>query len=122
MQSLRSLGLVTPEAIPGLDGEVVQEVGIDGEGSRLASLFTWVDGVPLGQIDRLELWERLGELMAIVHQHGAAWPRPPGFTRLAWDVEGMIGDAAHWGDPRRLGRWSDDEDRLLATCQAGKSA
>lgn len=117
MESLRDTGLVTPAAVPGSDGRVVQELAGD-RGARLAALFEWVDGVPLTQLDRIELWGRLGELMATVHVHGMRWQRPRWFTRHAWDIEGLVGDRAHWGNPLRLARWSPDTERLLRESRA----
>jgi Ser/Thr protein kinase RdoA (MazF antagonist) len=112
MESLRATGLATASAVRGRDGEVVQELQVEG-GTRLVAVFMWVDGVPLTQIDRLDLWGRLGELMATVQRHGARWRRPDGFTRHAWDVAGMVGPEPHMGDPLRLASWTPEEEGLL---------
>jgi Ser/Thr protein kinase RdoA (MazF antagonist) len=111
-ESLRQSGVRTARPLPGVDGRLVQRVD-DGRFSRPAVLFEWIDGTPMSQVDRLDLWQRLGELAAAIHEHGRSWPRPGFFSRPAWDVESLVGSAPRWGDPIALGDWSAAEARML---------
>lgn len=115
--SLRSEGLRTAAPLPARDGSLEQLIE-DGTTSRLVSVTHWVDGVPLSQIDRLELWYQLGALAATLHDHSRGWRPPAGFTRPAWDANQLVGADPRWGDPVKLGRWSNKDARLLAHCQA----
>jgi len=118
MEALRESGLATPRAVVGINGGVVEEADL-GEGPRLLALFTWVEGEPLAHLDRPELWERLGSIMATVHAHGRAFVRPAGFVRQAWDAEGMVGKARPlWGDPVALGSWSPAEAERIEAARA----
>ena len=39
----------------------------------------------------------LGSIMAKMHNHAEHWREPVGFTRHAWDVDGLTGDRPFWG-------------------------
>lgn len=111
-QSLQTVGIHTPPAVVGLDGQAVQRIPTD-EGERLAVLFRWEPGSPLDAADDEVLWRQLGEKMATVHEHGRRWTPPVGFQRRAWDADGMVGTAAHWGDPLALHDWDPAEAALI---------
>jgi len=114
MQALQDAGVATPDVVRSGAGEVVEEVATE-DGPRLVAVFSWVEGEPLSRLDRPELWQRLGAMMASVHAGGRRFARPPGFVRHAWDVEGIVGTSAPlWGDPVALGPWSPDQARKLA--------
>jgi len=112
MAALRKQGIETPAAVAGANGEIVQELAL-GEGSRLAVAFAWVDGVPLSEVQALEPWGRLGQLMAEVHRHSRHWSPPPNFTRPAWDLDALAGDAPRWGSPVPDGVWDAEHRRLI---------
>jgi Ser/Thr protein kinase RdoA (MazF antagonist) len=66
---------------------------------RQVSLLRWVDGTPLSELgggDAATL-ERLGLLMARLHEHARRWQPPPGFDALRWDRDGLVGDDPQWG-------------------------
>jgi Ser/Thr protein kinase RdoA (MazF antagonist) len=113
MSALREQGIVTPAAVPGRNGEVVQQVALPDGGMQLAVAFEWVEGEPLPRVKGLDPWNRLGEIMARVHQHACRWPRPYGFTRPPWDRDALVGDSPRWGTPVPDGVWSDRERRLI---------
>lgn len=117
MEALRETGLVTPPPLRGADGEFVQPVRARDGTEHLATAFGWMDGIPLSHLDRLDLWRRLGEMMAVVHDHARGWTPQPGFTRPAWDLEGLVGERSRWGDPYRLGSWDSETARLLLACR-----
>ena len=118
MRSLNETGIATPTVIRGRDGDIVQLVPHrDGTG-RAAVAFTWVEGLPLPEVDSLGAWKRLGEIMARIHEHGRRWRKPQGFVRPAWDVEALVGDSPRWGNPFPRGIWSTDDVRHLRAARA----
>ena len=108
----RRTEISTPAPLPGRDGALIQTH--EGELERRAVLFEWVTGVPLSGLDRPDLWRRLGQLMAIIHEHGQAWRRPPYFTRPAWDLDALAGARPRWGDPLSLIDWGPEDAGLIA--------
>ena len=52
------------------------------------TLLRWVEGdeVPQNAADAPTLARRLGEVVAQLHIHSAAWPCPPGFVRPVYDA------------------------------------
>lgn len=102
---LRRTGVVvTPNPVPGRDGELIQQVRHPRmPRPRNIVLFDWETGVEpgIGQ-DLSEPFEVLGEVTARMHLHARQWKRPPWFTRLTWDFETSLGEERpHWG------RWRD---------------
>lgn len=92
---------ITPEPIPGRDGELIQTV--DGEGlprPRNTVLFQWETGSEPANTD-VAGFELLGETAARMHGHVKRWTAPPWFERHTWDFETSLGATPHWG------RWRD---------------
>src|SRR4051812_7438871 len=121
MAALGEAGLPVPEVVPSLDGGLFAVVpDRQGRGHHV-DLQRWVeDSVPLGDAaeawagkDRLdaEAFEQLGELCGRLHATARDLGRIPGYSRQAWDSEGLSGPAPLWGDPRRLAE--TDEDRTI---------
>jgi Ser/Thr protein kinase RdoA (MazF antagonist) len=113
MSALREHGIDTPAAVPGRDRQFVQEVPLADGGVQLAVAFEWLDGVPLPEVEGLDPWRRVGELMAELHEQVSGWVQPPGFTRPAWDFDALVGDSPRWGTPVPPGVWSEDERRVI---------
>lgn len=111
-ESLQAVGIHTPPAVVGVDGQAVQRIPT-ADGERLAVLFRWEPGTPLDAADDEVLWGQLGAKMATVHEHGRNWTPPTGFERRAWDAEGLVGATAHWGDPLALHDWDPTDEALL---------
>ena len=73
--------------------------------SRHVGLVPWFEGVPLNQMiekasddtSRGAHFEKLGRLMATMHEQAAAWDPPPHFERHSLDVDGFTGEAPFWG-------------------------
>ena len=119
MASLAARGLSVPEPVTTASGAPFVLLA-DAEGNEhQVDLQRWVDGAA-GLGDAPEAWmgtdnpepahfEALGELAAAAHSASRAQGRLPGFSRPAWDVEGLLGEDALWGDPRRLA--ADAEQR-----------
>jgi Ser/Thr protein kinase RdoA (MazF antagonist) len=124
LDALRQRGFTVPEAVPTVDGELLCTVD-DGTGGAVhVDLQRWVTGAePLGDIgeafdgsSRLapEDFHRLGAMAADLHNHTEQLGRLPGFTRAAWDVEGLVGEQALWGDPLALPVLTTADRALLA--------
>ncbi len=113
MSALREHGINTPAAVPGRNGELVQEVPLPGGGVQLAVAFEWIEGAPLPEAKGLDPWRRVGEIIADVHEQASNWARPPGFTRPAWDFEALVGDSPRWGNPVPDGVWSESDRRVI---------
>ena len=57
----------------------------------------------------------LGELAGRVHNQAVSWSVPQGFTRHAWDEEGLAGEAPFWGRFWEVEAASDTQRELLET-------
>lgn len=102
LAALRAEGLQVPQAISGLDGQCIQQVGVEPTEQRWAVLFEWIPGTePDPQQALAGAFRRLGEITAQLHGHARSWQRPADFQRLRWDHPSMLGPQGHWG------RWQD---------------
>lgn len=104
MKALREeAGVPTPIAIPGTDGDLIQDGVAEGvPRPRHCVLFDWLPGrEPDESGDLMAPFRQLGEISARMHEHSKGWTLPEGFERLIWDYDHMLGDAPNWG------RWQD---------------
>lgn len=101
MNALNADGIGTPQAVAGLDGACLQDVTLDPVGKRTVALFKWIDGSFPDESNLASSMRRLGRLSARMHVQSKQWQRPAYFERMAWDHQGTIGRAAHWG------QWED---------------
>jgi Ser/Thr protein kinase RdoA (MazF antagonist) len=92
--------ITTPAPVPGLDGDPIQTLSLDGAPPRNVVLFGWEDGAEPAAND-VAGFEKLGETAARMHAHVKSWVRPPWFARHTWDFETSLGSRPHWG------RWRD---------------
>ena len=60
-------------------------------------MLSWVEGAHLGAASGVETYRLLGETNARIHRQVKRWTPPPGFTRQAWDEQGMLGPDPLWG-------------------------
>ncbi|MEZ0395999.1 MAG: phosphotransferase [Anaerolineales bacterium] len=85
MAALRSeAGIPVPPVVPNRNGELVTLILPEGQSDPIpCSLLGWVNGRPFEPAaeDAPALARRLGELMARMHAHAAAWQPPEGFLR-----------------------------------------
>jgi len=94
-------GVKTPQAIPGLDGELIQTVEHpDLRGSRNCVLFEFIDGAEPDQNNLIAPLRQLGAVAARMHAHGRDWTRPRYYERLTWDFDHCVGPRAYWGSWR----------------------
>ena len=102
--ALRRAGVDVPVVVPARTGEGFVDVDVGGE-RRYAGLLEWVDGTTLWQVieDRADpeflfaSFERLGAVMAAIHDQAVAWDVPPEFERHALDAHGLMGEHPFWG-------------------------
>lgn len=105
LDALRRAGYQVPAPIPSDNGETVltlplNEAGREEGGGRHAVLFDWIAGeMPTNAVDP-RAFRRLGEITGHLHRHSRSWTQPPGFQRIVWNHETMVGEYGHWGDWR----------------------
>ena len=80
-QALADAGIRVPELVP----------------TRTDELFGSVEEGVSNAAEVDKTFTALGELAARVHNQAAAWTPPEGFTRHAWDADGLAGDNPFWG-------------------------
>jgi Ser/Thr protein kinase RdoA (MazF antagonist) len=95
MAALRSeAGVETPEILTARDGSAVAP--LPGT-TRLAVLFTFLDGVPPSEENLAPEFGRLGEITARMHRHTMGWVLPASFERPCWVPETILGGDPLWG-------------------------
>ena len=110
----RDAGIITPVAIAGRDGALIQTVTLDGLPPRYAVLFEFIEGThPNEDQDLAPAFEALGALATRTHRHSADWQRPEPFERLTWDLDSVFGPTANWGDWRDAPNVTTDIRRIL---------
>jgi Ser/Thr protein kinase RdoA (MazF antagonist) len=99
MAALEQAGILVPRPVPSLRGHLM--VQVDG---HLVDLLTWMPGQTLGALltectdaEAQALFHNLGRCMAQFHAASDAWVKPDGFSRVAWDAEGLLGETPLWG-------------------------
>lgn len=99
--ALADAGLPVPRVLETPNGGLVTL-----SNGRLASAVEWLAGVPLGAAgvplagtvaQQAVLHHALGRLIARVHSITETLTLPAHFTRPAWDVDGLTGEAPFWG-------------------------
>ncbi|RME18801.1 MAG: homoserine kinase [Alphaproteobacteria bacterium] len=97
MRALDAAGLSVPAP---MGGPVTLSTG------RIATAVRWLDGAPLGQADvplegsaaeQEARFHAVGRSIAALHAASDAFTPPEGFTRHAWDIEGLLGETPLWG-------------------------
>lgn len=106
-------GVVTPATIPGVDGNAIQELDIEGlPDKRFIVMFEFIEGEePDQNINLAPAFEELGEIAAKTHLHSLSWNKPVDFERLVWNVDAVFGAEPTWGNWR-------NSPRLTATSEA----
>lgn len=104
---LKEYGVLTPEPRYSRNGrmfEIVESPGVPEP--RQVDIVDWIEGEQWGSVeeglegspDEIRVhFETLGSTMAKMHNHARHWQAPEGFTRHAWDVDGLTGDEPFWG-------------------------
>jgi len=122
MHALNDFGVQTPGVIPALDGGLFKSVSSpEIPEPRQVDLLAWVSGQAIGSIegatDEVEStadnYHVVGQLVARMHLFASQWTLPPGFTRHAWDEEGLLGEAPWWGRFWELEALDEPQRELL---------
>jgi Ser/Thr protein kinase RdoA (MazF antagonist) len=115
MRAVSECGIKVPTPIPSTSHALLRVV----DGIQV-DVLTWLSGTTMdqtfnGQVNRADLFERLGKDMARLHTVSDAWPQPDGFTRCSWDRDGLLGQAplwdCFWNNPRLT---RNDQSLLIA--------
>ncbi|MDR3508190.1 MAG: phosphotransferase [Caulobacteraceae bacterium] len=105
-RALSEAGVRTPKAVATLSGDDYVQVPIGATGERRwAGLAGWLEGEVLAKVVEGETdplinahhFERLGAIMAAMHNQASAWTPPAEFQRHRLDAEGLMGEAPFWG-------------------------
>lgn len=107
MRALDAAGIAVPAVIPARGGELFVKASHPGVPEpRQVDLFAWVDGRQLGSsesgvagsdADVADMFRIIGALTARMHTQASMWTLPAGFTRHAWDRDGLVGEQPFWG-------------------------
>jgi Ser/Thr protein kinase RdoA (MazF antagonist) len=124
--ALANGGLEVTPLLPACTGALFVTVSVDAVPEpRQVDLFAWVNGRQLGSVEAgiavdseavHHIYRTIGTLAARVHNHASDWMPPAGFTRHAWDAEGLAGATPFWGKFWELRLLTDDQRELL--CRA----
>jgi len=122
MQALGEAGITVPELVPADSGDLfITHTGDGLPGEIQVDLFEWIDGEQLGSVEEgisdaasvAATHRTVGELAAQVHNQAVSWQMPEGFTRHAWDADGLAGEQPFWGRFWEIDAASAAEKELL---------
>lgn len=116
-------GIEVPQVLPTARGALFATERIAAVPEpRQIDLFEWVEGRQIGSVEGgveldaagvVEVYRTIGALAARLHTQALGWPLPAGFTRHAWDADGLAGPAPLWGRFWELERLTPAERALL---------
>ena len=127
-EALASQGIEVPTVVHSRAGRAFECIDCEELGeSRQVDVFEWIDGEQLrsavagvsgdeAAISRC--YRTIGELAAKMHNQAMNWSLPPGFTRHAWDRDGLVGEQPRWGRFWELDSLSAEQRRLLLEVRA----
>lgn len=102
-KGLDKAGMKLPRPIPAKNGDLIAKVNQAG---RIASIVTWVEGVPLGDDGIADQWDEemqlrifsaLGSELAQLHKLSDTLDLDDDFERERLDIDGLLGDNPNWG-------------------------
>lgn len=108
MEALRcEANVITPEFVKAPKGEYFLVVSHEEVPEpRQVDILEWVDGEAMGSIENgitnhalslTDSFSLIGEIAAKCHNHSSSWQLPKGFSRQAWDLDGLVGENPVWG-------------------------
>jgi Ser/Thr protein kinase RdoA (MazF antagonist) len=99
MAALAERGVAVPSPFTSKSGKRIETVN-----GHHFDVLTWMPGTPMGKAgapldlpDRQKTLFNLGAVLARLHEASDAWQPPPGFSRHAWNAEGLLGEQPFWG-------------------------
>ena len=128
LEALHADGIAVPAVIPSAAGapfEIVQGAGVPEP--RQVDMLTWMPGIPIGTLeeglnpaiaDVHAVFAGVGRLCARLHNQTETWTPPAGFTRHAWDREGLVGPEPLWGRFWEAAVLGTEERRLIERARA----
>ncbi|WP_299134339.1 phosphotransferase [uncultured Amaricoccus sp.] len=129
MEALAADGLPVPAVVPTPGGALMATIGEPGSAFQV-DVLEWLDGAPIGSAgesmrlagpDLARVQAETGRLAARIHAHAATWARPAGFTRHAWDCDGLIGPTPFWGPFRALPAIAEHLALVDAVCERARA-
>jgi Ser/Thr protein kinase RdoA (MazF antagonist) len=107
MAALGVAGIAVPKVVPALDGSTFIMAAVpEIPEPRQVDMLEWLDGEAFGSLetglnkniqDVGTAFRWVGELVARMHNQAQNWSLPNGFTRHAWDIDGLVGENPFWG-------------------------
>lgn len=96
----RDTDLTVSVPVPTPSGEYVVTATHPEFAPRHAAVFTVLPGTAPAEDNLVPDYRMLGHTTARLHVHAETWTPPPGFVRLAWDLDGAFGPQPNWGSWR----------------------
>jgi Ser/Thr protein kinase RdoA (MazF antagonist) len=128
MQVLHRDGIPTPTVLPSSQNNLFEVVACDAVPEpRQCDVLSFIEGKQLGSIEGvgkedteelLSNYRLVGALTARLHNHASTWDVPPGFSRHAWDEDGLAGDHPFWGRFWELPALTSRQRQMLLTVKA----
>lgn len=127
MQALQEAGIGVPATLPTAAGAPFALVATDRVGdARQVDLMPWVEGRQIGSVEEglgddpqaiRDIYLTLGRLAARMHNQACDWTLPEGFSRHAWDSDGLVGEQPFWGRFWELEALSPAQRTLVLTAR-----
>lgn len=121
--ALAGAGIEVPGIVPTRTNEPFAVIRTGDTGRSQVDLFEWIEGRQLGSVESgiagetqaiRDTYRAMGELAARLHNHSVGWTPPAGFTRHAWDHEGLAGEQPLWGRFWELPSLTGEQRALLS--------
>lgn len=122
MAHLAGRGIPVPAPIPTANGDLAVSLRTGGHAPRTIDMLAWLGGAPLGRSgemlarpreDNIRIFRTLGKTMGQFHDACDHWQRPAGFSRHAWDADGLVGAHPFWGSFWDVSNLDDEERAVL---------
>jgi len=117
--ALNDAGIPVPTSVKTNAGQRYLPITMPAwEQPRYVGMVPWLGGTLLSKQNAEDIsgrYRALGGIMAAMHNQAVAWRPPAGFTRHAFDADGLMGDSPFWGPFWQHPKLSAEQQSLLAT-------